>query len=139
MDLHAWIAQQVDRAEAQAHTSPDPTAALRRCEADRRVLARHNTNPNHADDRLHAVACNGCGTHGDCDDPATDNINDCPELLDLAHAHGATDETLAELERPTPPAPKPRTATRLNLADILALHTPMSDVPAALRGPHWNP
>src|SRR5690606_34988003 len=66
----------------------DPAAVLRRCEADRRILARHNVDPAQSDSWLFAAACHGCGTEGDCDGPVTDNLNDCPELLDLAHSHG---------------------------------------------------
>jgi hypothetical protein len=69
-----------------------------------------------------------------------DNLNDCPELLDLAHAHGITPDILASLDRPQPPEPKPRDGRRLGLGDILA--TPSittSDVPAPLRGPNWKP
>jgi hypothetical protein len=115
------------------------TAVLRRCEADRRILARHRLDPGQEDSWMFAAACMGCGTEGDCDDPVTENLNDCPELLDLAHAHGITPEVLASLDRPTAPEPKPRTGWRLGLADILAPRTPMRDVPAALRGPHWKP
>ena len=190
MDLHAWITQQVDRAEEQAlaelegrraafkpnrggppivgtitasthqdetlsftiaqyevesrDQAPAPmqsaTASLRRCEADRRILARHNVVPDEADHHLYATACHGCGTHGDCDDPEVENLNDCPELLDLAHAHGMTSEILSGLDRPQPPEPKRRTGPRLGLTDILATLTiTTSDVPAALRGPRWKP
>lgn len=178
MDLHAWITQQVDAAEALAQAQPpmpwrydsdedqvlaaddirvaetfalsnrqqraigafitahDPAAVLRRCEADRRILARHRLDPN----VTYEPACEGCGTYGDLDLSSVDNLNDCPELLDLAHAHGITGDILASLDRPTPPEPKPRDGRRLGLSDILA--TPpitTSDVPAALRGPHWKP
>jgi hypothetical protein len=165
MDLHAWITQQVDRAERAAVVARDdvatlipmvelgdanpvardlvalmnPLNVLRRCEADRRILNRHRIDPARAEDWLHATACHGCGTEGDCDDPVTDNVNDCPELLDLAHAHGITPEILASLDRPTPPEPKPATG-RLGLADILVTQPiTTSDVPAALRGPRWKP
>jgi hypothetical protein len=114
----------------------DPAAVLRRCEGDRRILARHRIDPN----VTYEPACEGCGTYGDMELSNVDNLNDCPELLDLAHAHGITPDILAQLDRPQPPEPKPRDGRRLGLADILA--TPpitTSDVPAALRGPHWKP
>ncbi|MGW5711541.1 DUF6221 family protein [Streptomyces olivaceus] len=76
----------------------DPATVLRRCEADRRILARHRP----VDDG-YSVACDGCGTAGICDDPVAETINDCPELLDLAHAHGITPEILASLDRPRLP------------------------------------
>lgn len=120
----------------------DPAAALRRCEADRRILARHKVDPTAADSPTFATACDGCRSEwvqDDCE-PLTANINDCPELLDLAHAHGITPEILAGLDRPQPPESKPPTGRRLGLANILA--TPpitTSDVPEALRGPRWKP
>ncbi|MGK5730209.1 hypothetical protein [Streptomyces sp. URMC 124] len=128
-DLHGWITARVEEAEA---ANRNDTANVRRCESDRRILARHNTDPQRAD-HYDATACGGCGTYGDCDDPVTDNINDCPELLDLAHAHGLTDETLAQLDRPTPP-PAPK---RGKPAPVLTL-TDICDVPDALRGPRWS-
>lgn len=186
MDLHAWITQQVDRAEtlakaatpgpwegvvdhhqrgevnasvwsdklgyyiteqvvseryeADAHFigANGPDIALRRCEADRRVLARHTLATEWP--WAHDAPCHGCGTEGDCDDPVTDNLNDCPELLDLAHGRGITPEILAGLDQPQTPERKPSTGPRLGLGDILA--TPpitTSDVPAALRGTNWKP
>jgi hypothetical protein len=136
MDLHTWITQQVDRVEAAAlELAINPAAVLRRCEADRRILARHRLD---IDQTAFTAACKGC----DLDSwglPNVENVNDCPELLDLAHAHGLTDEILAGLDRPQAPEPEPRTERRLGLADILA--TPpitTSDVPAALRGPRWK-
>lgn len=76
----------------------DPAHVLRRCAADRRVLARHRLNPDAywAD----AAMCEGCGDEGELADPRAENLNDCPELLDLAHAHGLTPEILAILDRP---------------------------------------
>lgn len=133
MDLHAWITQQVDRDE---RPWPLPDGVRRRLEADRRILARHRLDP----DVTYEPACKGCRTYGDQELSYTDNLNDCPELLDLAHAHGITPEILAGLERPQPPERKPTTGRRLGLGDILA--TPpitTSDVPEALRGPRWKP
>ncbi|MFI6643916.1 DUF6221 family protein [Streptomyces sp. NPDC050504] len=129
MDLHTWITQRVnaveelarDRAAADRRHPRDgvaadrdtdadrivrnaPLAVLRRCEADRRVLARHGPDP----DTMAWDACAGCGTD-EWDVPHVDNINACPELLDLAHAHGITQEALAGLERPErPERPEPR-------------------------------
>lgn len=125
----------------------DPDGARRRCEADRRILARHRLDPDAywAD----AAMCAGCGTEGEMDYARTENLNDCPELLDLAHAHGLTPEILAGLDRPQEgkrPAPH---AFRIGPSDVLteALRTfwlgarpstPMSEVPPALRGPNWK-
>ncbi|MEI5032396.1 hypothetical protein RB201_04145 [Streptomyces sp. S1A(2023)] len=192
MDLHTWITQQVDRAEASARAelehravvfqphsggpaitgvvtgttrcadgiqldvaqcgveprdgTPAPmesvTTVLRRCEADRRILARHR--PDSA-----AVAfpgsCEGCGLDG-WGLPNVETVTDCPELLDLAHAHGITPDVLAGLDRPEAPEQKPRGPVDPVLAGIFArtfgLPTPpitTSDVPEALRGPRWKP
>lgn len=138
MDLHAWITQQLDQNE---RPWKQPDGIRRRMEADRRILARHRLDP--MADSSHAAACDGCGYEWvqDYCDPIVDNLNDCPELLDLAHAHGLTDDILAGLDRPKPPDPKAqRDNRRLGLGDILA--TPpitTSDVPEALRGPRWKP
>lgn len=144
MDLHAWITRQVERTEVligEGEWPPSQSEGVRlRCEADRRVLARHRSDPNA--DGVHAVACDGCGYEWvqDYSDPFVDNLNDCPELLDLAHAHGITPEILAGLDRPQAPEPKPRAGRRLGLADIVATQPiTTSDVPAALRGPRWKP
>ncbi|WP_435595875.1 hypothetical protein [Streptomyces albogriseolus] len=130
MDLHAWITQQVDHAERlidENEFPPSQTEGVRlRCEADRRILARHKAWP-------------GSDWCDHCDADLTTYLADCPELLDLAHAHGITPEILASLDRPTTPEQKLRPGRRLGLADILAPRTPMGEVPGALRGPNWKP
>ncbi|KOX32788.1 hypothetical protein ADL07_11465 [Streptomyces sp. NRRL F-4707] len=147
MDLHAWIAAQVVHVEAlidENEFPPSQAEAVRlRCEADRRVLARHCS----VDDG-YSVACDGCGYDGSCcPAPATENVSDCPELLDLAHAHGITAEILASLDRPRPPKRQPVEPGPLGnavadawgaalLATLAA--TPISDAPAAVRGPNWK-
>lgn len=95
----------------------DPATVLRRCEADRRVLARHRLDPDAywAD----AAMCEGCGTEGEMDYPVTENLNDCPELLDLAHAHGLTPGILAGLDRPQEGERPERTGPSL-IPDALA-------------------
>ncbi|MFE5958887.1 DUF6221 family protein [Streptomyces rubiginosohelvolus] len=120
----------------------DPATVLRRCEADRRILARHRLDPNFP----YETACYGCGTYGDLDLSNTDNLNDCPELLDLAHAHGITPDVLAGLDQPQSPEPKPRGPADPLLAGIFARTFGLptkpittSDVPEALRGPRWKP
>ncbi|MEH0417810.1 hypothetical protein [Streptomyces sp. B21-083] len=115
-------------------------AALRRCEADRRILARHALDPAAAN-TPRAAACDGCGVEWvqDYCDPVTDNLNDCPELLDLAHAHGITPETLAGLDRPELPEPTPAQKRRLRERARLTVPITTSDVPEALRGPRWKP
>lgn len=59
-----------------------------RCEADRRILARHRLDPASAQSPTFATACEGCGHEWmqDTPDPFVGNLNDCPELLDLGHA-----------------------------------------------------
>ncbi|WP_318205359.1 DUF6221 family protein [Streptomyces sp. SCL15-4] len=115
----------------------DPAAALRRCEADRRILARHQLDP----DVHYEPACKGCGTYGDMELPETDNLNECPELLDLAYAHGLTNEILASLDKPVPPPTPPRPEpSAVDLSAYMRLWTaqPTSSVPPALRGPNWK-
>jgi hypothetical protein len=117
------------------------TAVLRRCEADRRILARHRIDPVAVGSPTLATACNGCGAEWvqDSCDPFTENVNDCPELLDLGRAHGLTDEILAGLDRPQPPKPTPTQQRCLQERARLIVPITTSDVPAALRGPHWKP
>lgn len=182
-DLHGWITQQIDKAEAVARAAidsdsgrwfvgdrwnvyhvedeapnedeetntlvcwgnvkdqsehialNDPAAVLRRCAADRRVLARHRLATEWSWTLPGDAPCYGCGTQGDCDDPVTAQLNDCPELLDLAHAHGITDEILASLDRPEmPPRPAPKPLGGVLPPGVGAT----ADVPPALRGPNWK-
>lgn len=132
MDLHAWITQQVDQGE---RPWKQPDGVRRRLEADRRILARHTLDP----DVTYEPACKGCGTYGDCDLSNVDNLNECPELLDLAYAHGLTDEILAGLDRPQPSEPKPVFGGRYANGGTLTQPIATSDVPAALRGTRWKP
>lgn len=94
------LSSRQQRAIGEFIAANDPAAALRRCAADRKILARHRVEPTYGRD-VWATACASCGTEGYADDPATENINDCPELLDLAEGYGLTSETLAQLDRPT--------------------------------------
>ncbi|MCX5522227.1 DUF6221 family protein [Streptomyces bobili] len=143
-DLHGWITQQIDGVELVARRATadlgtvlnqieyqddavtadeqhimdhDPAAVLRRCEADRRILNRHRLNPDAywAD----AAMCEGCGTEGEMDYAVTDNLNDCPELLDLAYAHGITDDILATLDRPQE-GERPEPGPGLGIPDVIA-------------------
>ena len=142
MDLYAWITQQVDRDERLIDEKGPPAQVKRlllRCEADRRILARHRIDPGRVEDRMYATACEGCGDWGEFGYPNSENLNDCPELLDLGHAHGLTDEILAGLDRPTPPEPSPAQKRRLREQARLTVPITTSDVPEALRGPHWKP
>lgn len=95
----------------------DPATVLRRCEADRRILNRHRLNPNAH--WTEAASCDGCGDYDEMAYRRTENLNDCPELLDLAYAHGLTDEILAGLDRPADGEPPERTGPSL-IPDMLA-------------------
>jgi hypothetical protein len=145
-DLHGWITQQVDNAETLADRWHDiecdvhrshldapisslsdalcrcggPTAARRRCAADRKILGDHTT---FGDDSVH---CIGCGIDYESG-PLVDNVNDCPTLLALAEGYGLTPEILAGLDRPQAPEPKRRGPT-----------PDTRRVPPALRGPNWK-
>lgn len=138
-DLHAWITAKVEEAEHlldEGEWPPSQTDGVRlRCEADRRILARHRLAVEWT--WQHDPACHGCGTSGDCDDPVTENLNDCSELLDLAHAHGITPEILASLDRPKPPPPR-KPDTGPSLGHWLNVPTRPADIPPALRGPNWK-
>lgn len=110
----------------------DPTAVLRRCAADRKILEHHtpvgNGYPSH-------YACEGCGYDdgGDLSDWETPHINDCPTLLALAEGYGLTEEQLAALDRPEPERPKSWPAPY-----GLLLSQSTRSVPASLRGPNWK-
>ncbi|QDN57361.1 DUF6221 family protein [Streptomyces sp. S1D4-20] len=117
----------------------DPEGARRRCEADRRILDRHTLDPT-----VHwTPACAGCGNYGDMEMPYTENLNECPELLDLGYAHGLTPEILATLDQPETPARPERPdippPVHLNALVRLLSARPTSSVPPALRGPNWKP
>lgn len=99
------------------------TAILQRCEADRRILARHAPQPN-GTDFDDGWQCRTCSVDGG-DGYQYLVPYPCPTVEDLAHAHGVTPDVLAGLDHPRPPSyPTPPINT--------------SDVPAALRGPRWK-
>ena len=140
MDLHEWITERVDRVERSVDDdvlpSGEAAVVLRRCEADRRILARHKLD-------LHVSwepACEGCGVQGGMDMPRTDDLNECPELLDLAYAHGITTDDLDGLDQPELPKREPVITNSHSLAHVLGLRdiTPMGELPTALRGPAWS-
>ncbi|MEU1497272.1 DUF6221 family protein [Streptomyces sp. NPDC005732] len=134
-----WSTNPAHSPHADHIVSNDPDTVLLRCEADRRILARHRIANEGEWGWIRDPACYGCGTYGDCEDPNVDNLNDCPELLDLAHAHGVTPDILAELDRPQAPERKPIDLSRYANGGILTLPITTSDVPEALRGPRWKP
>lgn len=104
--------------EEAAHIAlNDPASVLRRCAADRKILARHRLDPDAY--WSEAAMCQGCGVSGDCDWPVTDNLNDCPELLDLGYAHGLTPEILASLDRPQE-GERPEPGPGFQMPDVIA-------------------
>lgn len=129
------VAADILPAAARLIALHDPAAVLRRCAADRKILARHRLNP----DITFEPACEGCRTYGDRALSWTDNLNECPELLDLAEAHGLTPEILATLDRPVPPSrPESRPPVDLKAWVASMTITPAPIVPPALRGPNWK-
>ncbi|MGW0920072.1 hypothetical protein ACWD3J_13780 [Streptomyces sp. NPDC002755] len=144
MDLHAWITAQVTQVErllGEHEWPPSQAEGVRlRCESDRRILAIHRMW-----DDCYTVGCDGCGTAGICGDPVTENVNDCPILLAIAHAHGLTPEILAELDRPQPPKREPAEPSPLGQVlaqawadQLLGSLRATTAVPAALRGTNWK-
>jgi hypothetical protein len=164
-DLHDWITQQIDTAQQHADPWHDtecdihattlidavvlqsatlcdcggPDTVLRRCEADRRILNRHRLDPSN----YYEPACLGCRTYGDQEMAYTGNLNECPELLDLAHAHGITPQILATLDQPETPARPEQTDGGRGFQMPTALQEAMVrlamiGVPPALRGPNWK-
>lgn len=113
-DLHAWITQQIDRVEALARKQEnslwqialgdDGVAAtvLRRCAADRKILAIHAP----AGTRWDPYACNGCGVDSEYGHEVL-HTNDCETLQALAEGYGLTEEQRATLDRPEPEPPTP--------------------------------
>ncbi|MBT2508839.1 hypothetical protein J7I98_23715 [Streptomyces sp. ISL-98] len=114
----------------------DPATVLRRCAADRKILAEHAPKgdgwPSH-------YACEGCGYDASyCPEPITEHVNDCPTLLALAEGYGLTDEQRAALDRPEPERPAPKPPVNLTALVRLLSANPTSSVPPALRGPNWK-
>jgi hypothetical protein len=120
----------------------DPAAVLRRCAADRKILAIHRYAGGNSWDQY---ACHGCGY----DDTGylVDHTNDCETLQALAEGYGLTEEELAGLDRPEQErqaSPGGKTALQVideflwAAAATRQSTTPTTDVPAALRGPNWK-
>ncbi len=63
----------------------DPARALAEIKVKRRILARHRA-PGEGDWQAQSYPrmCLGCGAEGEFWDPRTEDIEDCPELRDLA-------------------------------------------------------
>ncbi|WP_405941590.1 DUF6221 family protein [Streptomyces sp. NBC_00207] len=140
-----YVATEVRDATGQVRATGlfvTPAAALRRCAADRKILAIHcYAGGNHWDQ----YACRGCGS----DDTGylVDHTNDCETLIALAEGYGITDEELAQLDRPEWERPvnlyksyaDQMDAYCRRLDDLLRPTNPTSAVPASLRGPNWKP
>jgi hypothetical protein len=120
----------------------DPDATLRRCAADRKLLEIHNYHGGTYD----VLACTGCGY----DDRGylVDHLNDCETLQALAAGYGITDDEFAQLDRPEPERQTlagGKSALQVideflwAAAETRRHATTTSAVPAALRGPNWNP
>lgn len=76
--LHALV-----REHAQHH---DPARVLRDVEAKRRIVERHDRDPQWADSPSMRDGCKGCGYEGPMESPRFD-VDECPELRDLASVY----------------------------------------------------
>lgn len=122
-DLHGWITQQINAVEETARRALDefvyfdvadehvaehyqqagsPAAVLRRCTADRKILAIHTP----AGGTWDPYACDGCGIDSEYGHEVR-HTNDCETLQALAEGYGLTVEQRAELDRPEPERPAP--------------------------------
>jgi len=93
---------QTGRNEHRLITAHDPAAVLRRCAADRKILAVHAP----AGTKWDPYACNGCGVDSEYGHEVG-HTNDCETLQALAEGYGLTEEQRAELDRPEPEPPTP--------------------------------
>lgn len=116
----------------------DPAAVLRRCAADRKILAEHRPV---AGDWTDHYACEGCGYDGSyCPERVTEHVNDCPTLLALAEGYGLTEEQRAGLDRPVKERPLGKPGS-LGMPDALVesvVRASMAAVPVSSRGPNWK-
>mgnify|MGYP001608697000 CR=1 FL=1 len=80
----------------------DPATVLRRCAADRKILAVHAP----AGTKWDPYACNGCGVDSEYGHEV-DHTNDCETLQALAEGYGLTEEQRAQLDRPEAERPEP--------------------------------
>jgi hypothetical protein len=124
-------------ADARHIGEHNPAAVLRRCEADRRILARHAPQPNGTGFE-DGWQCQTCSVDGG-DGYQYLVPYPCPTIEDLAHAHGITPNVLAGLDHPRTPEAARSIDERYANGGILTPPITTSDVPAALRGPRWKP
>lgn len=108
----------------------DPTAVLRRCAADRKILKEHAP----AGGSYEPYACQGCGSDSEWG-ALVEHTNDCPTLQALGEGYGLTDELLAQLDRPEPPREpvKPFSEALDDAFNQLLDSTPATDAPATFR------
>jgi hypothetical protein len=81
-----------NKAQSVHIAANDPASVLRRCAADRKLLALHNTPGNVFPDGAYLDDnrwCVGCG-YGNDGEPLTSDVNDCPTLHALAEGYGWT-------------------------------------------------
>ncbi|MER6492707.1 DUF6221 family protein [Streptomyces griseorubiginosus] len=134
-----WSTNPPHSPEADHIVTHDPDTILRRCEADRRILARHAPQPNGTgfDDGWQCQTCSQDGGDG----YQYLVPYPCPTVEDLAHAHGITPDVLAGLDHPRPQPPEPGlhpdAAYKMRITATPPITT--SDVPEALRGPRSKP
>lgn len=119
-DILAWLETAITKAEADADRWHDaecsfhettlidvtvlqggatlcdcegPASVRRRCAADRKMLALHNTPGTVFPDAAYMGDnrwCVGCG-YGNDGEPLTQEVNDCPTLRALAEGYGWTE------------------------------------------------
>lgn len=91
-----------DRDVAYHIVDHDPATVLRRCAADRKILAIHAPTGG----AWTPYACQGCGSDSEYGD-FVEHTNDCETLQALAEGYGLTEEQRAQLDRPEAERPKP--------------------------------
>jgi uncharacterized protein DUF6221 len=87
----------VKRAATTHYLEFRPLRILRDIEAKRRIMARHKPiGPGRLRRVRDELNCEGCGWEGELGDPVTENIDECPELRDLASAYADHKDYRAE-------------------------------------------
>jgi hypothetical protein len=79
------VAENLGWLDAEHIARHNPARVRRQVAAARRVLARHKpAGPDRYRQAREELNCEGCGWEGEHADPVTENIDECPELRDLA-------------------------------------------------------
>lgn len=83
---------------AKGSEVPDKFAhrVLREVEAKRRIMALHVPRPPGPHDRTDIDECAGCGVDGPNEWAVTEDIEECPELRNLASIYADHDDYLAK-------------------------------------------